>query len=38
MDFTTNIAPKNVDNITYNITTIVRNNYYGYNSNGDTTC
>lgn len=38
MNFTTNITPKNVDNITYNITTIVRYNYYRYNSNGNTTC
>lgn len=38
MDFTTNIIPKNVDNKTYNITTIVRNNYYGYNNNRNTTC
>lgn len=38
MDFTTNTTPKNVDNITYNITTIVRNNYYGYNSNKNTIC
>lgn len=38
MDFTTNITPKNVNNITYNITTIVRNNYYRYNSNRNTTC
>lgn len=38
MDFTTNITPKNVDNITYNITTIVRYNYYGYDSNINTTC
>ena len=34
MNFTTNLTPKNVDNITYNITIIVRNIYYKY----DTTC
>lgn len=38
MDFSTNKTTKNVDNITYNITTITRNNYYGYNSNRNTTC
>lgn len=38
MNFTTNITPKNVNNITYNITIIVRNTYYGYNSNRNTTC
>lgn len=38
MYFTTNITNKNVDSITYNITIIVRNNYYRYNSNRDTTC
>lgn len=38
MDFTTNIAPKNVDNITYNVTIIVSNTYYRYNGNGNTTC
>lgn len=34
MNFTTNITPKNVDNVTYNVTTIVCNIYYKY----DTTC
>lgn len=34
MDFTTNITPKNVDNVTYNVAIIVRNIYYKY----DTTC
>lgn len=38
MYFTTNITPKNVDNITYNITVITHNNYYRHNSNGNTTC
>lgn len=38
MYFTTNETPKNVDNITYNITTTVYNNYYRYYSNGNTTC
>ena len=37
MYFTTNITPKNVDNITYNITIITRNNYYRNNSNRNTT-
>lgn len=38
MNFTTNINPKNVDNITYNITIIIRNTYYKYNSNRNTNC
>lgn len=38
MDFTTNIAPKNVNNTTYNVTIVVRNNYYRNNSNRNTTC
>lgn len=38
MDFTTNISPKNVDNITYNVTTITHYNYYYGYSNGNTTC
>lgn len=37
MDFTTNLTPKNVDNITYNITTIVRNTYYRHNGSRNTT-
>lgn len=37
MNFTTNITPKNVDNITYNVTIITRNTYYKYN-NINTTC
>ena len=38
MNFTNNITPKNVDNVTYNITIIVRNTYYRYNGSRDTTC
>lgn len=38
MDFSTNKTTKNVDNTTYNVAIAIRNNYYGYNSNGDTTC
>lgn len=38
MDFTTNKTIDNVDNKIYNITTIVHNNHYGYDSNRNTTC
>ena len=38
MNFTTNKTANNLDNKTYNITIVVHNNYYGYNSNKNTTC
>lgn len=38
MYFTTNKTTNNLDNKTYNITVVVRNNYYGHNSNKNTTC
>lgn len=35
---TTNKTTNNVDNKTYNITIVVRNNYYRHDSNRNTTC
>lgn len=38
MNFTANKTANNLDNKTYNITIVVCNNYYGYNSNRNRTC